>query len=151
MTKPYELLYLIPTTVSEDDLPQVTGKVAKLITTHGGTISANELWLKRKLSYPIKSFQHAYYWRILYQIQPTVNVKINHDLRLQPEVIRFIMTEPVAPPPPRESRQKAPIRLEKQVVPSFKKPTVTKKEEKVSLEELDRKLDEILEGDMNEQ
>lgn len=153
MTKRYELLYLIPTSVNENDLPVMTGKIAQLITGLGGKIEADELWAKRKLSYPIKRHLHAYYWKVLYEAPAAINTKIGRELRLLPEIIRFLVTEPTpAPLPPREPAPAQPILVEKPALPSIRKtPAVKKdiKEEKVSLEELDRKLDEILDDGMN--
>ncbi|MFA5107548.1 MAG: 30S ribosomal protein S6 [Patescibacteria group bacterium] len=153
MTKRYELLYLIPASVNENDLPTITGKISKIISGLGGKIESDELWAKRKLNYPIKRQAHAYYWKVLYEAPTATNAKIGRELRLLPEIIRYLIAEPTpAPPPPREPIPAQPVIVEKPALPSIRKTPSPKKdikEEKVSLEELDRKLDEILDDGMN--
>lgn len=149
MDQGYELLYLIPAQINEEELPAITEKVKELIEAQGGIIEKNELWGKRKLAYPIKGCRLAYYWLVRYEAPAAANKKINTGLGLLTKITRHIISQPVAEPIPAEPKR------DNRVSPKpFSEParaaskTAASSDQKVSLEELDRKLDEILDQDV---
>lgn len=192
MSQRYELLYLLSTQVPETDLPAITDAVASFMTEHGGTISHNGLWARRKLTYPIGRNRSAYYWLIQYEGAHKLNADLTGFLNLHTEVIRFLITEGVAesdsvrseafaakiapreeimekevpvvpapspivatPPTPtpatpveaakKPMRNTDDITTAPKVVPESDAP----KTERVDLDELDRKLGELLDTDLD--
>ncbi|MDD5567096.1 MAG: 30S ribosomal protein S6 [Patescibacteria group bacterium] len=158
MNQPYELLYLIPSQVTEDELPEITDKVAEVIQKQGGIIKYNALWGKRRLNYQIKRNRQAYYWLVRYEAAATANPKIMRELSLISKIIRFLITRPVTTEVLPERKKVETVNRPISIVeptPMPRKPTVSsrpvkEKETKVSLEELDRKLDEILDDNNSE-
>ncbi len=153
MSQPYELLYLVSTQVTEEDLPKLTKKIRQIIESQSGLINKDEMWAKRKLAYSIKQHRQAYYWLVEFDASGEVNKKVVRELKLIPEIIRFILAKRLNYQPVRELEDKPQI-----VKPSIRPPlkTTERKEDlsvkgdKVSLEDLDRKLDEILDDNINE-
>ncbi|MBU0707023.1 30S ribosomal protein S6 [Patescibacteria group bacterium] len=151
MNKPYELLYLIPTQISDEDLKKITDKVDQLIESHDGTIIKSELWGKKKLAYPIKRVKQAHYWLVEFDAPSSTNEKVTQGMKLITEIIRFIFVHRVDYKVEKKSDQsnskteKQPAKNIPAVVEPAASPSVTTpKKDKVSLEDLDRKLDEIL-------
>jgi len=156
-TQRYELVYLIANKFSENELEPITSAVVKFIKDQGGLIIQEEAWGKQKLAYPIKGFFHAYYFLIEFDL-PRENInKLNNYLRLNEDILRHLVTqkriksaeeianEKRATQKMAEEQAKAMEEREGRVV-KHKAPAETKEKEtkKVSIEELDEKLNKIL-------
>lgn len=78
----------------EIDLEKASSKVAKIIKDAGGKIAAEDNWGKRKLAYKIGSVEHAIY--VFYTLEmPGEGVKkLNDQLNITDEVVRFLITKP---------------------------------------------------------
>lgn len=57
----YELMYILSSTVSDNDVPQISSEIDKFIQDQGGTILTSELQGKKKLAYPIKKTRNGFY------------------------------------------------------------------------------------------
>jgi len=156
MIKEYEILYIIPNEYTEAEIPGITAKIKDLIKSNEAEIIRDETLGKRKLAYPVKNSNHGYY--ILHHIktEPSRLKKLDNDLKLAEEVLRHIIVnladlppfnlEPEPVQPDRASQKPRPAAR-----PAYKteSPAPAAKSEpakKISMEELDKKLDEILEN-----
>lgn len=151
----YELVYLISNKYSEDELEPITSNVLKLIKDNGGEIVQEENWGKKKLAYPIKRFFYAYYYIIEFNLaqKNKENVKkLAKHLRLSEEVLRhLIVKKRIKTQGEIEQEQRVAQRMAEQQVeeavekiPESKVIKEAKEKKKVSMEELDEKLDKIL-------
>lgn len=168
----YELLYIIPGSFSEKDIPEVVKKVDQLLTDLGGKIEATEEIGSQKLAYKIKKETYGYYVAVVFVLAKDKLSDLNEKLRLSNAILRSLIVKyrkkseeelaqevkiqekitakkeeavkkELADAEKKEKEEKAPEPVKKEVV----KPT--KEEEKVSMEELDAKLDEILDDDID--
>lgn len=89
----YELVVLYHPDL-EIDLDKALKKVEGLIKDAGGKVSFSESWGKRKLAYPIKKQEYAIY--VYYEIQLTDDSvkKLESQLNITDEVIRYLITKP---------------------------------------------------------
>jgi small subunit ribosomal protein S6 len=78
----------------EVDLTKAEEKVAKIVTSNGGTIIATDNWGKRKLLYPIKKQEHAVYVFYTAEIPAQGVRKVEATLNITDEVIRYLITKP---------------------------------------------------------
>ncbi len=78
----------------EIDLDKATARVEKLVAASEGKITATDNWGKRKMAYRIKGQEHAVY--VIYTVDmPAAGVKkLNDQLNIADEVIRFLITKP---------------------------------------------------------
>lgn len=78
----------------EIDLEKATSKVEKIIAAAEGKIVNADNWGKRKMAYKIANQEHAVY--VVYTLElPAAGVKkINDQLNITDEVIRFLITKP---------------------------------------------------------
>ena len=166
----YELLYLIPTVYTDAEVDAIRQKIAQLIEKFDGVVKRNESLAKIKLAYPIKRVRHGTYVYVIFESATSTVSQLDKTLRLTEEVLRhqillakpdallrkFELTAYVAPLSEEGRRQdssaqpisEAPRRVRSTIEPVIATPlTITPAVEPMSMEELDRKLDEILEDD----
>lgn len=142
----YELLVIVPAKVADNDVPAVSEKIAKIIIQEGGQVLLEDFLGRKKLCFPINKNEVGSY--LVFEItgDNELNSKLEKIFKLTPEILRYLII--VDPPTKEESTPKAPV-TEKPTVkqPSTVKPRKENKE-KISLEDLDEKLDNILEDDI---
>lgn len=165
---PYELLILLDPSLSEDDAKALTRTVQKMITDQDGQITKQESLGKKKLAYPINHNKQGYYELIEYSFDPTKLNDFERGLRLEQGLlrhqnIRLAERSPEALAAEKELQEKLRVRRISQARTEFSKPEVEAKppvqekieqveqtddERQASLEELDKKLDDILKDDI---
>jgi len=152
----YELVYLISNKFSENELEPITSSVLKLIKDNGGKVILEENWGKKKLAYPIKKFFNAYYYLVEFDLEAEQLEKIDRYLRLADEILRHLIVRKTVKTEDEieqekkiaekiAKRQEKEVREEKNAKEQGNTPAVKKKEEeRASMEELEEKLDKIL-------
>lgn len=156
----YELLTILPAQYTEAELPAMRAKISALVTDAGATIVREDDAGKIKLSYPIKQSRYGHFTVVYFESEPGFLPKINNSLRLSSEIARFqiLSVKKEAKEPvkvmsyedargrgreTREDRQKATAaavavagtHIQEAAVPGAPA---------ISMEDLDKKLDEIL-------
>lgn len=78
----------------EVDLSKAEEKVTKIVTSNGGKVVSTDNWGKRKLAYTISKQEHAIY--VFYTVElPELEVrKVERELNIADEVIRYLITRP---------------------------------------------------------
>lgn len=161
----YELLYIIPTQYSETEITGVEKTVSGLIEKAGGEISKTKNLGKIKLAYPIKKSAYGTYVLVFFQAEPSVLKELNRNLRIAEEVLRHVIVT-VSPAAQEKEylleaytaplgedgmpiRRKKPLAKKSAVAIAPPAPIKSSEASSLSLEELDKKLDEILEQDFS--
>jgi small subunit ribosomal protein S6 len=125
----YELLYIVHPDL-EASIDKITGNVRSFIETRKGKINYEENWGKRKLAYPIKKSDVGIYVLWFFEAPESALAKIERDLRLTEEVIRYmILATPDKKPKvvkPKKDKVASEAAAEKPAVKEAKK-TETKK------------------------
>lgn len=78
----------------EIDLDKAEKRVLKIFSDTGGKVTNTDNWGKRKLAYPVKKNESAVY--VFYTVEmPAEGVrKVENDLNITDEVIRYLITKP---------------------------------------------------------
>lgn len=151
----YELLYIIPAIYTEDELEGITQKIAEVIKKQEVEIKETKNFGKLRFAYPIKKQQVGYY--ILVDLDAGANAlkKLNRALQLEKDVLRFMLT--VKPKVSEKEKKEVEISEFKEIDPT-KKPTYKPRDkkdprtvadkEKIKLEDIDKKLDTLLEKEI---
>lgn len=167
----YELLYVVGTQYTDPEVEGIQKKVEALLAKNNATILRNENLGKIRLAYPIKKVRHGSYILVHFDADPSVLKELNRQLGLIDEVLRHTL---LTRAPGAENKKVeifayvAPLSEEAKRMDS--KPAVTSHREKqarvdeiqmhapvtvtepaMSIEELDKKLEQILESDMSEE
>lgn len=140
--KNYELAYLFSPAVSEEEISKKSGEVNALIQENGGVLKYAESPKKVKLAYPVKKEKTAYFGYTTFTIIPETLISLDKKIK-RPEILRYFLVEeeigkrpPTFRTPPRSSALRSK--------PVARQEVVVKEEEKLDLEALDKKLEEIL-------
>jgi ribosomal protein S6 len=150
-TKHYELTCIIPTSIAETEHPEVNQNVLKILEKHEAKITDQQDLGKKKFTYAIKKIRHGFYRTIEFDVQPDQIKPISEELKLYGEVLRFLIVNKRVISPEVKARQarikEGKIHEEEKQKNQEKQTSKTKTNDKISLEDLDEKLDEIFEGE----
>ncbi|MBI5222502.1 MAG: 30S ribosomal protein S6 [Candidatus Magasanikbacteria bacterium] len=87
----YELLFILPGTMGEDETAPVIEKVKQLVANNGGADLALEPLEKKRLAYPMKHIRYGYFYLAFFRAEPSATAKIQTELRLMPELLRSLV------------------------------------------------------------
>lgn len=169
----YELLCVFPGTMTVEEVQTAMNDVKETITKHGGEIEKVHSMGKSRLAYPMKHIRYGYFELVYFQAEGPKLAEIDRRVRLLGASLRTIFRayDPVSQPidtssfnfgqvshMQREEVATSPYRgaprPKKEVTPKPVAETKTQAEDaekatkEVSLEQIDEKLDEILEKDL---
>ena len=156
----YEVLYIIPSQYSDTEIDGITQKMSAIFEKFEGKIEKTENLGKIKLAYPINKERFGTFILSYVELEGDKLDKLDQDLKLTDEILRHILVKrPKGVPREafRISAYEAPITSEGKRVhaaPRVKTQTrqkpVIETDEKMSMEELDKKLDSILDSDLGD-
>jgi ribosomal protein S6 len=141
--KEYELVCILLPQLEGADLENVKKEIEQIITKLGGTINFKET-KKHDLAYPINKQGQGIYLISQISIPPEKVANLSNELKLNKQVLRHLISQiaVVKPVIKREGRKKI-IKKVEELSPTKVGATEGKKE-KVQLEEIDKKLNEII-------
>lgn len=91
MNRPYELGFIIPSSVSEADTQGVIDTVRGWIEASEGAVTKVDYWGRRRLAYPINDFREGYYVFLHIDVAPSHLRELENNLRLSDQVIRHLV------------------------------------------------------------
>jgi small subunit ribosomal protein S6 len=151
--KQYEITLILSPDLREEEINLFQEEFKKNIEKLEGSLKKTGKPEKRSLSYPIKKFQSGYYLIVNFIFNPEKLEELYSVLKHKKEILRYIVVFapeekprpfPEAAPPidvPKEKvkeKEKAETKVEKKTEKKLEK------KGKIQLEEIDKKLDEIL-------
>lgn len=96
----YELSYFLTTDISENSVDSAISELNLLITDSGGENTGLETPKIRRLSYPIKKQNEAYFGVVYFNINTEGLLKIKKSLALNKKFLRhIILNKPLKPKP----------------------------------------------------
>jgi len=156
--KSYQLTCLLLPSLDQGKIDEIIQKIKKLITTENGSISETTEPIKKNLAYPIKKHLEAFYWSSSFLLSDQMINNFRQQLDLEKNILRYLINikKAEADPIKIETIKKPLNEMIDKIEPlkemplggMAKKPikeeisSDTKK--KVKIEELDKKLEEIL-------
>ena len=136
----YELSVILSAVLEKPD-EATLAKIRDFIMGGGGSIKKENVWEKRRLAYPMKKQAYAHYAFFEFEMSAEKLEELQKQLNLSQDILRFLIIN------------KAGIKEEKPrirpVRPKASAPSPTARVEetrgeKVKIEELDKRLEEIL-------
>jgi len=126
----YELIYIASPNLMENDLTSLLEKVRNFIYGSEGHVKNEKIDQKRKLAYPIKKNIFGYYITCDLEISAEKIDDLQKNIESLPEIIRYLIINKKD--------------ISKDITPLKHVPGKPTKKEKVKIEELDKKLEELL-------
>lgn len=171
----YELLYIVSSTYTDEETTAIETKVGALITKVGATAESTKRLGKFRLAYPINHQRHGHYVMVLFTAEPQMVAKLEENLRITPEVLRHLIlradeagsdqkfeliqfvevnvdTKDDRPRRREKTEGKDEVKSEeiKAGVAALAEKPVAASEEKISTEELDKKIETALSEDVKD-
>jgi len=153
----YELLYIVPATFAENEIQPVLDGVTKELTKLGAKITRNDMVGKLKLAYPIRTVRHGYFVLVDMELEADQLQALDKAFRLHTDVLRHqvVVKDEKAKPISRLTtverieRERVPKKAERQTKERQAAAASKDREKaKVNMEEIDKKLDKIVEGNI---
>lgn len=160
MVNYYELLVVIPTTQTDEEIVAAVDRVAQILTESGAEIKRREEVGKFRLTYPIRHLHHGSYHLFVFITESGAVRQINDKLRLSSGVIRFeisrstptavgkryFITQYQEPLVDRGEREVIRPRIQRpRTAPVPIQSIIAPTAEPLSTEEIDKQIDKILE------
>lgn len=156
--KLYELFYLVSGSIPENELEAIQKEIAEWISGLGGSVKKQEAWGRKKLAYPIQKERNGFYFLHEFELEPALLNDFNKKLKLHSKVLRALITVKVplsekALKMQEHAQKRAHVRAAQSHVQERegKEPTkaaIQEETSKIKLDELDKKLDELLDQDI---
>ena len=161
--KKYELLLTLPGTLDDKEVEEEVQKAVDVIKEYSENPEVNSLG-KIRLAYPIKQIRYGYFYTVVFETESTSTKDINKKLRLHKNLLRAILnnynpkadvkqTLVVATSGPAKAEVKEKVSLKDVIEDKVeekksaeKTEEKTDKKAKVDLNDIDKKLDEILDS-----
>jgi small subunit ribosomal protein S6 len=148
--KKYELSSLVSSQLADEAAKAFLEKVSSLITAEGGEFVESKSPTRKRLGYPIKHERQAWFSVINFEMEPEKLEGLKNQLKDLPEILRFMVVnqKPVSEAMEtideliKEPGIKTETEPTQKIIEEL--PTKQTKEEKVELEDIDKKLQEIL-------
>ena len=102
----YETMYILRPDIAEDEVTNHINKYNTLLEEFGGTILDSQMRGKRRLAYQIAKHREGVYVQLSHQGDGQHISKIEKDMRLSEDVIRYMTVKQEGPlPTPRTSNK----------------------------------------------
>lgn len=151
--KQYQFTCLLSPLLEQKRIEEISQNIKKWITDKDGSLSEKEKpisILKKKLAYPLKKYQEAFCFNLNFLLPSQSINQFQQQLNLEKDILRYLITvkEKIKPKTNQEAIDHQTLdKIESLIdkkVPLTEKPVQEKPKDKVKIEELDKKLEEIL-------
>jgi len=147
MKQYYEFLGIVSGALAETEVEPVIKKITDFFIGEGAEIAYKDFLGRKRFAFPIKHMRHGYYLVVNFETDKSSLKEIEKKLKLDEDVLRYMIIK--SAPKTREEREKEKNKLQTKTQESSKTKTKEANSDKstaskVSLDELDKKLDEIL-------
>lgn len=152
--KKYELLLVLPGTLDEKEAETRSNEVLAVIKEKDANAELNNLG-KTRLAYPIKQIRYGYFYTIIFSVEAEDLKALQIKFGLMPDLLRAMVTDynekfstsqKISYATNDVGVTTAAVEESEEVMDTEVAPK--KVDEKVSMQDIDKKLDEILAGDV---
>lgn len=143
----YELMYILSSAVSDNDVPAVASEVDKFLTDNGGKLLAQEMLGKKKLAYPIKKTRNGFYVSETFNLDGSKLQSLDNKLRSLEAIIRYLVVnlEEQEKRASKDRTMQEKMRASRK--PQLMKPEAAPPEVKLTETELESKIEQALESE----
>ncbi len=151
--KTYELTYIVSSEISSEEAEAFAKEINSFIQNKEGTIISSQNPVAKTLSFPIKGFGSGYFTISEFQIEPERVKEVEEKLQKDGKILRHMINikKPIKIQKERGAKKEPkftmgqPEKTEVKEEPaSAKSSGEARPEKKIELEDIDKKLDEIL-------
>ncbi len=142
----YELAFHLNPNLEEAKIREIKEKIEGIITSNKGVISYSKEPEKIRLSYEIKHIGNSFFGYIQFNLSESQALgELNEQLKLNPDVLRYLIIKLPSDLQKKQSMLKQ-IKMRERQEKRAQIKTAAPGEPKKDSKELDKKLEEIIEG-----
>jgi small subunit ribosomal protein S6 len=130
----YETAFLIAPTLPEEDNEKLIEQMAEIVSKKKGKMVNIDKWGKRRLAYPIKKYEEAFYVFFLYEGDPAVLAELERRFKQTEAILRYLTVKTEVKEPIKKKGRAAP-RRKKREAPAKKEPLVESAPEEATTED----------------
>jgi len=134
--KNYEITHLISSEIPEEEVKQAQSRLVYLIQSEGGLVLEEKIPFRKKLAYPVRKQSQAYLSFLVFQMEPEKLKDLEKKIKEISQILRYLLLIKL----PKKERKTSAFTKKLKTLKS-------EKEKKVDIEEIGKKLDEILENE----
>lgn len=123
--RPYETAFLIAPNLPEEDNEKLIDQMAEIVSKKKGKMVNIDKWGKRRLAYPIKKYEEAYYVFFLYEGEPAVLTELERRFKQTEPILRYLTVK---------TEMKELVKKKERAAPRRKKKETSAKEEPPPIE-----------------
>ncbi|TAN34162.1 30S ribosomal protein S6 [Patescibacteria group bacterium] len=147
----YELLLVLPGTLDDQEAAARLAEIVEMIKAHGQYLETNNIG-KMRLAYPIKQIRYGYFYAIVFEaVAPAVKeleVKLKAKTNLLRAIVAHFKTNVTAAKKIMYTTSEAGVTTMMEKSEDGVRPLAEERKGPVDLKDIDKKLDEILGGDV---
>ncbi|MDO8618302.1 MAG: 30S ribosomal protein S6 [Candidatus Uhrbacteria bacterium] len=87
----YELLYIIPSSFTDEEIGTIETKVSGILAKYQASIESTKRLGKFRLAYPIEHQRHGHYVLVMFEAEKPNVAKIEENLRITSELLRHMI------------------------------------------------------------
>lgn len=91
MENRYELLYIVPTSFTDEEAGTIESKISALITKYGATVQTTTRLGKLRMAYPINDQRHGHYIMTMFTAEGAALATIEDNLRINNDILRHLI------------------------------------------------------------
>jgi ribosomal protein S6 len=147
--KKYELMLVLPGTLDEKEAETRSNEILGMVKENDPEAEIRPMG-KMRLAYPIKQIRYGYFYTIIFSVEPSIAPVLQDKLRLTRDLLRAMVTEYNPKYTPTQKLTYSTNSAGVTVMNEGPKETEAQKEPeaKVTMQDINKKLDEILSGDI---
>lgn len=89
----YQILFIIDIDTPEDQRQAIVDKIAALVESNQGEITAVEKWGVKKFAYPINYKKEGYYVLMKFTANPAAPAEIDRQMRFNESIVRQMINK----------------------------------------------------------
>jgi small subunit ribosomal protein S6 len=89
----YEVVMILSSEATEEEIAAAIERVDGLITGGGGTLGEHNNWGLKRLAYPVQKFREGNYILVKFSMDSSAVTELNRSLKASEDIIRFLVTK----------------------------------------------------------
>ncbi len=86
----YETAFLLSPNLEEEETEKIIGQMVEVVSKKKGKMINEDRWGKRKLAYPIKKFEEAFYVFFLYEGESDIPFELERRFKQSEAILRYL-------------------------------------------------------------
>ena len=132
----YETVFLISPNLEEEETTKIITQISGIISKEKGKLIQEDRWGKKKLAYPIKKFEEAFYVFFHYEGDSNIPLELERRFKQTEAILRFLTVKKETRENVRKKRKGIPAE-EETATPAAEAEIVAPQEERVELKKED--------------